>query len=58
MQQYVDKGFVPEPTKKGPHAEGCAMTLYFAYEDWCMAPVSYTHLLLEGGVPVGGVVGK
>ena len=37
MQQYVDKGFVPEPTKKGPHAEGCAMTLYFAYEDWCMA---------------------
>lgn len=37
MQQYVDKGFVPEPTTKSPHAEGCAMTLYFAYEDWCMA---------------------
>lgn len=37
MQQYIDKGFVAESLKKGMHEEGCAMTLYFAYEDWCMA---------------------
>ncbi|WP_345786066.1 GH92 family glycosyl hydrolase [Akkermansia sp. N21116] len=38
MQNYVDKGFVPEGLPgKGSHREGCAMTLYFAYQDWCMA---------------------
>jgi len=37
MQHYVAKGFVPENTfGKGLHQEGCAMTLYFSYEDWCM----------------------
>lgn len=38
MKHYVEKGFVPEgiPGNAG-HKEGCAMTLYFAYQDWCMA---------------------
>lgn len=37
MQSYIDKGYVPEKTfPKGMHKEGCALTLYFAYEDWCM----------------------
>ena len=37
MQQYIDKGYVPEQPNKVMHLEGCALTLYFAYEDWCMA---------------------
>lgn len=38
MQNYITKGFVPEGLPgKGGHREGCAMTLYFAYQDWCMA---------------------
>lgn len=37
MTYYTEKGFVPEGLPgKGGHREGCAMTLYFAYEDWCM----------------------
>ncbi|MBS7342007.1 MAG: GH92 family glycosyl hydrolase [Parabacteroides sp.] len=37
MQYYLEKGFVPDDIKgKGGHVEGCAMTLYFAYQDWCM----------------------
>ncbi len=38
MRHYVEQGFVPEgiPGNAG-HKEGCAMTLYFAYEDWCMS---------------------
>ena len=38
MKHYVEQGFVPEgiPGNAG-HKEGCAMTLYFAYEDWCMS---------------------
>lgn len=37
MSHYIEKGFVPEFPRKGFHAEGCALTLYFAYQDWCMA---------------------
>lgn len=38
MTHYVEKGFVPEGTKgEGLHREGCAMTLFFAYQDWCLA---------------------
>ncbi|MGM9760119.1 MAG: GH92 family glycosyl hydrolase [Parabacteroides sp.] len=37
MEHYLAKGFVPEEIfGKGMHKEGCAITLYFAYEDWCM----------------------
>lgn len=37
MENYLAKGFVPENiTEKGMHREGCAITLYFAYQDWCM----------------------
>lgn len=37
MSHYIEKGFVPEFPRKSYHAEGCALTLYFAYQDWCMA---------------------
>lgn len=37
MEHYVAKGYVPEEVfGKAMHREGCAMTLFFAYEDWCM----------------------
>ncbi len=37
MRSYIDRGYVPEMPGKPMHLEGCALTLYFAYEDWCMA---------------------
>lgn len=38
MQQYIEQGYVAQKTEnKRLHEEGCALTLYFAYEDWCMA---------------------
>jgi len=38
VEHYVNKGFVPEGISgKGMHKEGAALTLYFAYQDWCMA---------------------
>lgn len=38
MKYYTEKGFVPEGIEgKGGHREGCAMTLFFAYQDWCLA---------------------
>lgn len=37
MEHYIAKGFVPEAIfGKGMHKEGCALTLFFAYQDWCM----------------------
>lgn len=37
MEHYIAKGFVPEEIfGKGMHKEGCAITLFFAYQDWCM----------------------
>ncbi|WP_455669965.1 GH92 family glycosyl hydrolase [Phocaeicola faecalis] len=40
MKNYIEKGFVPEAASEAEkcfHGEGCALTLYFAYQDWCMA---------------------
>ncbi|NML39601.1 glycoside hydrolase family 92 protein [Chitinophaga sp. G-6-1-13] len=38
MQHYISSGYVPEGIDgKQMHREGCALTLYFAYQDWCMA---------------------
>lgn len=38
MKNYIDKGFVPEGmTPKAMHNESAALTLYFSYQDWCMA---------------------
>ncbi len=43
MQHYIDKGFVPEGIlPKIMHSEGAALTLYFAYQDWCMAQFAKT----------------
>ena len=37
MENYLAKGYVPEKLPgTGGHRQGCAITLYFAYEDWCM----------------------
>lgn len=41
MTYYVDKGFVPEGIAgNGGHREGCAMTLFFAYQDWCLSQLA------------------
>lgn len=41
MKHYTEKGFVPEGIEgQGGHREGCAMTLYFAYQDWCLAQLA------------------
>ena len=41
MTHYVEKGFVPEGIKgNGGHREGCAMTLFFAYQDWCLSQLA------------------
>jgi predicted alpha-1,2-mannosidase len=38
MAYYLERGYVPEGVKgSGMHRGGCALTLHFAYEDWCMA---------------------
>ena len=38
MDYYVERGYVPEGISGvGWHKDGCSLTLYFAYQDWCMA---------------------
>ena len=38
MEYYVERGYVPEGIKaKGMHLDGAAMTLEYAYQDWCLA---------------------
>jgi predicted alpha-1,2-mannosidase len=39
MTYYVDRGYVPEdiPKSQGGHRQGAAMTLEYAYQDWCLA---------------------
>ena len=38
MQYYVDLGYVPEDMGGGgAHRDGAAMTLEYAYQDWCLA---------------------
>ena len=38
MNYYVDRGYVPEDIEgKGMHKDGAAMTLEYAYQDWCLA---------------------
>jgi predicted alpha-1,2-mannosidase len=38
MQHYLKMGYVPEGIDgEGWHRQGCALTLNFAYQDWCMA---------------------
>lgn len=41
MQYYIQQGWVPEGIKaKGGHKDGAAMTLEYAYEDWCLAQMA------------------
>lgn len=39
MRYYVERGYVPEdiPKSQGGHRQGAAMTLEYAYQDWCLA---------------------
>ncbi len=38
MEYYVERGYVPEGIKaRGLHLDGAAMTLEYAYQDWCLA---------------------
>lgn len=38
MQYYIDLGYVPEDMGgAGAHRDGAAMTLEYAYQDWCLA---------------------
>ena len=38
MTYYVERGYVPEGIEgKGMHKDGAAMTLEYAYQDWCLA---------------------
>ena len=38
MDYYVERGYVPEDIEgTGMHKDGAAMTLEYAYQDWCLA---------------------
>ena len=38
MNYYVERGYVPEDIEgSGMHKDGAAMTLEYAYQDWCLA---------------------
>lgn len=38
MKYYVERGYVPEGIEgTGMHKDGAAMTLEYAYQDWCLA---------------------
>jgi len=42
MAHYVDRGYVPEdiPNTRGNHRQGAAMTLEYAYQDWCLGQLA------------------
>lgn len=41
MPDYVSKGYVPDSvTGSGYHNDGAAMTLEYAYQDWCLAQLA------------------
>lgn len=41
MDFYVRQGWIPERIRgKGGHKDGCAMTLEYAYQDWCLAQLA------------------
>lgn len=41
MKYYVERGYVPEDIEgEGMHKDGAAMTLEYAYYDWCLAQLA------------------
>ena len=41
MKYYVERGYGPEDIEgKGMHKDGAAMTLEYAYQDWCLAQMA------------------
>ena len=41
MEYYIERGYVPEGRKaKGFHLDGAAMTLEYAWQDWCLAQMA------------------
>ncbi|MEN8230534.1 MAG: GH92 family glycosyl hydrolase [Bacteroidota bacterium] len=43
MKYYIERGYVPEGVEgDGFHKDGAAMTLEYAYQDWCVAQLAHT----------------
>ena len=43
VDYYIDQGWIPdgrETDSKGMHIDGAAMTLEYAYQDWCLAQLA------------------
>jgi len=41
MKYYVERGYVPQNIEgRGFHMEGAAMTMEYAYQDWCVAQLA------------------
>ncbi len=41
MKYYLERGYVPQKIEgRGFHQEGAAMTLEYAYQDWCVAQLA------------------
>ncbi|MGQ1888997.1 GH92 family glycosyl hydrolase [Thermophagus sp. OGC60D27] len=41
MQYYIKQGWIPEGIKsKGMHLDGAAMTMEYAYQDWCLGQLA------------------
>ena len=41
MKYYVERGYVPQNIEgQGYHMEGAAMTMEYAYQDWCVAQLA------------------
>lgn len=41
MQYYLKQGWIPERIQAdGGHKDGCAQTLEYAYQDWCLAQLA------------------
>lgn len=41
MDYYIERGYVPEGMKEyGMHQDGAAMTLEYAYQDWCLSQLA------------------
>ena len=49
MTYYMERGYVPEGLiGSGMHKDGAAMTLEYAYQDWCIAQMAKTMDKKEG----------
>ena len=42
VEYYIERGYIPDDreSKHGWHSDGAAMTLEYAYDDWCLAQMA------------------